>query len=200
MSAVLLPTGWRFASGLRSLLLHRAHGLSNLHRWRSQVAGGCCAHTQRTYPNGHVLGGSGEQGGGQGKGVLGWGGELARRGQRLSESPWCYTPWRQLPSDSIDSAISLPPAVPFGAAALVPQAPEEPEVPGQGGLIRRSLCRGGSPEFLRRAPEFPPVLSYVLSYVLLLVQMGGLFLAREAKCGAKRLEKFNAGLASANFL
>ena len=47
MSAVLLPTGWRFASGLRSLLLHRAHGLSNLHRWRSQVAGGCCAHTQR---------------------------------------------------------------------------------------------------------------------------------------------------------
>ena len=74
MSAVLLPTGWRFASGLRSLLFHRAHGLSNLHRWRSQVAGGCCAHTQRTYPNGHVLGGVRGTGGGQGKGVLGWGG------------------------------------------------------------------------------------------------------------------------------
>ena len=43
---------------------------------------------------------------------------------------------------------------------------------GQGGFSWRSLCRGGRPNSYGEPPNSSPVLPYVLSYVLLLVQMG----------------------------
>ena len=89
--------------------------------------------------------------------------------------------------------------MPLGCSTISPKGFWRLERPGQAqGGLAASLSGGclwprGSPEFLRRAPEFPP-RTFLRTFLRTFVSTnggGGLFLAREAKCGAKRLEKFN---------
>ena len=95
------------------------------------------------------------------------------------------------------------------AGGLPPIRPLGP----QGGFSWRSPRPPPPLEFVRRAPRIRAEVPYVLSYVLLLVQMVGggplmrllfyfgvLFIAREGKCGAKRREKFDCWACQHQFL